>query len=284
MLALAACLTLLATSCNYVDMVKAHKDGGHAIPWWCAPTEEIPVNEGPASGSVDWYAGTHKSPLSWEACEALSAQFDEAIEYVSQWPTAGDATSDGWRMVMPYFPGMGTHHVRGTFTAILNDPSFNRHNPILDAHGLDNVFDPASPEVLQYDGNGPNAKLIGFDYYVRTTTGLPPEGFPGNNDWWHHHPSICFNKTTGQSINFNASDSTCTAQGGINVNMSNYYMLHAWVKQEMVYTPDVYAGMMPCITSSGAIYDMTDPCHAGGASMTMDHAGDAAAHAEHAGH
>jgi len=63
--------------------------------------------------------------------------------------------------------------------AMLADPSFNRQNPILDSVGLDDKFDPAKPEVLQYDGNGPTAKLVGFDYYVRTSTGKPPAGFAG---------------------------------------------------------------------------------------------------------
>ena len=35
--------------------------------------------------------------------------------------------------------------------------------------------------------------------------------------------------------------------GGINVNMSNYYMLHVWVLDDMKFIPDVYAGMIPCI-------------------------------------
>lgn len=278
-LALVACITLIATSCRYTDMARNFREKGEPVPWWCAPTEEIPVTDGPASGNVDWYAGTHKAPLDWDECEALSAQFDAALETVSQWPTAADAAEDGWGMVMPYYPGMGTHHTRNGFMVdLVNDPTFDRHNPILDAYGMDDVFDPANPEVLQFDGNGPDAKLVGFDYYVRTDTGLPPEGFPGNNDWWHHHPWICFSKTTGRSINFNASDSTCNAQGGLNVNMSNYYMLHAWVLSEMVYTPDVYAGMMPCLTASGAIYDGMDPCHAG-----MADAMSGEAHAGHGG-
>jgi hypothetical protein len=281
-LALAACLALVAASCDYADMAGYFRSNGDPLPWWCAPTEEIPVTDGPASGNIDWYAGTHKEPLTWEQCERLSAQLDAAIETVSQWPTAADAAADGWQMVMPYYPGMGTHHTRNGFLVdLLKDPNFDRFNPILDEYGMDDVFDPANPEVLQYDGNGPDAKLIGFDYYVRTDNGLPPEGFEGNNDWWHHHPWICFSKTDGRSINFNTSDATCNAQGGVNVNMSNYYMLHAWVLEDMVYTPDVYAGMIPCITVSGAIYDTLDPCHTGGAHMSMDHGADAATHAGH---
>lgn len=262
LLALAAVIALLATSCRYVDMARSAQDSGKPVPWWCAPTEEIPVTEGPASGTVDWYAGTHKAPLSWAACHTLSAQIDTARDYATQWPTAGAATAAGWKMATPYVSGMGTHHVLNALTAAqLNSPTFDRNNPILDANGLDDVFDPARPEVLQYDGNGSTAKLVGFDYYVRTSTGLPPEGFPGNNDWWHHHPRICFRTTDAVMIAFNASDSSCTSMNGINVNMANYYMLHVWVLDDMTFVPDVYAGMMPCISGGTAIHDPKHSCH-----------------------
>jgi hypothetical protein len=280
-LVLAAVAVLLLASCDYADLAQAGRDRGDPVPWWCDPKEEIPVTEGPAAGTVDWYAGTHKAPLSWDQCMTLSAQFDQAREWALQWPTAGAAESDGWARITPFIPGMGTHHVRGGVTpAMLNDPGFDRLNPILDAVGLDGVFDPTKPDVLQYDGNGANAKLVGFDYYVRTNTGLPPAGFPGNNDWWHHHPWICHSKTTAAQIGFNISDSQCTSMNGVNVNLQNYYMLHVWVLEDMVYTPDVYAGMIPCITGSGTVHDPTHWCHrqrtaSGGAPATamdgMDH-------------
>lgn len=252
---------VLLGSCTYADMARSAQDRGEPLPWWCNPTEEIPVTEGPAAGTVDWYAGTHKQPLTWEQCHQLSAWFDEARDWALQWPTAADAEADGWARITPYIPGMGTHHVRGGVTpAMLADPSFDRLNPILDAVGLDGVFYPTRPDVLQFDGNGPTAELVGFDYYVRTSTGLPPEGFPGNNDWWHHHPWICHSLTTAAQIGFNISDSRCTSMGGVNVNLSNYYMLHVWILDDMVFTPDVYAGMIPCIGST-AIHDPMDPCH-----------------------
>ena len=53
-----------------------------------------------------------------------------------------------------------------------------------------NVFDPDKPTYLQYDGNGPDAKLVGMSWYVRSGA-MPPEGFPGDNDWWHVHPELC---------------------------------------------------------------------------------------------
>ncbi len=272
LLGLAAALALAASSCAYYRGAVQARDEGRT-PWWCTATEEIPVTEGPAAGTVDWYAGTHKGPLPADDCVSMSAQFDLAKAYAEKWPTAGEAEADGWRAVTTYIPGMGTHHVRGGITAeMLADPAFDRRNPILDDVGLDDVFDPAQPDVLQYDGNGASARLVGFDYYVRTTTGLPPAGFPGNNDWWHHHPWICHRSSDAAMIAFNTSDANCSSMGGVNVNLSNYYMLHVWVLDDMTFEPDVFAGMMPCIFGGTAIHDPDDPCHTSRDGMAaMDH-------------
>ncbi|MCB0962667.1 MAG: hypothetical protein KDA98_05080 [Acidimicrobiales bacterium] len=272
--AVAAVMAMALTSCKYYDLAVIQRDNGDPVPWWCRPTEERPVTDGPASGSVDWYAGTHKAALGWDACLELSAQFDAAKEYALQWPTRAEAEADGWREVTGYVSGMGTHHVRGGITPeMLADESFDPDDPILDAVGLDDVFDPARPEVLQFDGNGPDARLVGFDYYVRTDTGLPPEGFEGNNDWWHHHPVICHRLSDARMIGFNIGDASCDASGGVNVTMANYYMLHVWVLDDMQYKPDVYAGMIPCISGGTAIRDDPGhPCHSsrtGSGAMTM---------------
>jgi hypothetical protein len=254
-------LALTGSSCYYED-AKRWRDAGGSVPWWCTATEEIPVTEGPAAGTVDWYAGTHKGPLPWDDCINMSAQFDVAKWYATQWKTKGAAEADGWREVTGYVNGMGTHHVRGGITpAMLADPNFNRHNPILDSVGLDDKFDPIKPEVLQFGGNGADARLVGFDHYVRTNTGRPPQGFPGNNDWWHHHPMICHRRSDARMIAFNTTDANCSAQGGVNVNMSNYYMLHVWVVDDMEFEPDVFAGMIPCISGGTAIFDPNHPCH-----------------------
>ncbi len=255
-------LSLTFSSCAYFKEAAEAQQAGGSVPWWCTSTEEIPVTAGPAVGTVDWYQNVDKAPLAWDDCLTMSVQFDVAKKFAEQWPTEGAAESDGWREVTPYVPGMGTHHVRGGITpAMLNDPNFNRQNPILDSIGLDNKFEPTKPDVLQFDGNGPSAKLVGFDYYVRTSTGLPPTGFGGNIDWWHHHPWICHRKSDAQMIAFNVSDASCTSQQGVNVNLSNYYMLHVWVLDDMKFIPDVFAGQIPCISGGTAIHDENDPCH-----------------------
>ena len=257
-------LPFALSSCTLEQAAIVVHAQGAPVPWWCNSTEEIPVTTGPAAGNVDYYAGTHKAPLSWDECLATSAHFDAAKKYALQWPTEGAAEADGFYEATPYVNGMGTHHIKGGLTPqMLNDPSFDKDDPNLDAAGLDDVFDPDKPEVLQYDGNGPGAKLVGFDYYVRTDTGQPPEGFPGNQDWWHIHPKICFRRADAVMDGFNITDAACAARAGINVNMSNFYMLHVWVLDDMQFQPDVYAGMIPCISGGTAIHDPRDACHFG---------------------
>jgi hypothetical protein len=271
LLAPLAVLIVIASGCYWRDAQDAQNANG-PTPWWCTSTEEIPVTSGPAVGSVDYYAGTHKAPLSPSQCTTMSAQFDIARAYAQRWPTEGAAEADGWRMATTYIPGMGTHHIRGGITAaMLADPTFDKNNPILDDAGLDDVFDPTTPEVLQFDGNGPTAKLVGFDYYVRTSTGLPPAGFPGNNDWWHIHPKICFRSSDAAMVGFNTSDAACTSLLGVNVNMANYYMLHVWVLDDMTFEPDVFAGMMPCIFGGTAIHDAGNSCHVTRGAMAAGH-------------
>ena len=277
LLLVSVAVMLVASACAYLDGANDAEQSGGPVPWWCTSTEEIPVTTGPAVGTVDWYGddGIHKAPLPWDDCKTMSLQFDVARAYAVQWATAGEAEADGWRKVTSYVPGMGTHHVLGGITPeMLNSPTFDRQNPILDDVGLDDVFDPARPDVLQFGGNDPTARLVGFDYYVRTDTGRPPAGFPGNNDWWHHHPWICHRTSDAAMIAFNVSDSACAASGGINVNLQNYYMLHVWVLDDMKFEPDVFAGMMPCIANGTAIHDQPDhSCHTSrtGGMAAMDH-------------
>jgi hypothetical protein len=256
-------LTLLFafSSCYYGGAINAREAGG-PVPWWCTSTEEIPVTSGPAVGTVDWYADVDKKPLSWDDCVAMSAFFDYSKKFAEQWKTRGAAEANGWREVTQYIPGMGTHHARGGITAaMLADPSFNRLNPNLDNAGLDDVFNPFEPEVLQFDGNAADSKLVGFDYYVRTTTNQPPAGFPGNLDWWHHHPWICHRRSDARMVAFNVTDANCASLNGVNVYMGNFYMLHVWVLDDMKFIPDVFAGQMPCITGGSAIHDANHWCH-----------------------
>src|SRR4029079_1227923 len=93
---LVALVSVLSACAYYSGAVDAEQHG--TTPWWCTSTGEIPVTSGPAVGSVDYYAGTHKAPLSSTQCKTVSLQLDLARSYALKWPTAGAAVAAGWRM------------------------------------------------------------------------------------------------------------------------------------------------------------------------------------------
>ena len=276
LIALVATVALVASGCEYWSQALRAKENGDPVPWFCDPVAPNSVT-GPGMGSVNWYAGVTRQPLDYDTCEDMAIQLDEAKTYAEQYPTAADAEAAGFISSFGFIPGMGTHHGVGTITPeMLADPNFDRSNPVIPDSMIDDVFDPTRPEFLQYNGGGDDAVLVGMSYYVRTDNDLPPEGFPGDNDWWHHHPSLCFDPATAQAFTVNTTDAQCAGRGGVNVLMDDYYMLHVWLVDDLEYHGDVHAPMHPCITSSGAIFEMDDPCHG-------DWGDPSAAHAAHAG-
>jgi len=252
---------IVATSGCYELQAKVARDNGKPVPWFCHPTAFNSVT-GPGMGSVNFYAGVTRKALTHDQCVAMGAQLDAAKAYAQQYPTNASAERAGFRSTFPYISGMGTHHGLDAFSpALLADPDFDPQDPIIPGSPIDDVFDPTRPEYLQYSGDGDDAVLVGMSYYVRTTTGKPPAGFPGNNDWWHHHPSLCFDPDTAQAYGVNTSDEGCASSGGINVHLQDYYMLHVWLVDDLEYRADVHAPMHPCITGGSAIFDMGHPCH-----------------------
>lgn len=275
LVALVATIAMVASGCEYWSQAYNARQDGTQVPWFCNPVAPNSVT-GPGMGSVNWYAGMTRAPLDYDSCEEVAVGLDEAKKYAEQYPTLGDAVDAGFTAGFNFIPGMGTHHGKSGITPeMLADPNLDRDNPIMPAgSNIDDVFDPAEPEYLQYNGNGRDAVLVGMSYYVRTDNDLPPEGFPGDNDWWHHHPTLCLNPTTATAFQAATSDATCSAAGGINIKMDDYYMLHVWLVDDLEYHGDVHAPMHPCIKSGGAIFDMDDPCH-------DDWGNSLAAHASH---
>jgi hypothetical protein len=259
MIAAAAALAFLASGC-YTLQASIAEQNAQPVPWFCNPIAENSVT-GPGMGPVDYYAGVTRGPLTYEQCKEVGAMMDQGKAYAMRYPTLGDARRAGMHNGFDFIPGMGTHTGFGFDPQMLNDPSFDPQNPVFAGTNVDDVFDPAQPEFLQYNGNTDDSVLVGFDYYVRTNTGQPPAGFPGNNDWWHIHPTLCANKTTGTAFAVNTTDAGCASQGGINLHTQNYYMLHVWAVDNLEYRADVHAPMHPCIKVTGAVFDMSDPCH-----------------------
>jgi hypothetical protein len=184
--------------------------------------------------------GIMKGMLSWDDCLELSSYLDDAMQYAMQWPTRGEAEAAGWRATVNYAMGMGTHHTLG-------DP-------------LQGDFNPRQPKFLQYDGNTPDAKLVGMSWYVDNGPDAPPEGFPGDNDWWHTHEYLCISNSTGLVIR----DGACLqGQNGTTVYLGNYWMVHAWIVPDWHWMPDVFIGHHPCLLASGPA-EPDDPCwHSG---------------------
>jgi hypothetical protein len=268
-LALVAVLALSGSGCYYKIAREAMLSGG-PTPWFCNPTAPGDVT-GPGMGTIDFYEGIERGPLDPTSCKNLGAQFDLAKAYAMQYPTAADAEAAGFARTFHYIAGMGTHHGLGGLTPeLLADPSFDRFNPIIPGSIMDDRFDLRQPEFLQYNGNDPDDVLVGMSWYVRTDTGRPPEGFSGLNDWWHHHPILCASRATAEIIGVNTTEAVCSSRAGVNVYMDDYYMLHAWLVDDLEYYADVYAPMHPCIKSSGAIFDMDDPCHDEALTRTAD--------------
>lgn len=260
LVAVAAMLTVVCSSCYLVEVDALIDSDATEKPWYCNPIAPNSVT-GPGMGSVDFYAGETREPLSWDECRTLAIQMDVAKGYAMKYPTLGDLEAAGGRTSFTFLPGMGTHSAFQTVTPeLLADPDFDPHNPVWEGP-IDDVFHAQEPEFLQYNGNGPDAELVGMSWYVRTDDGQPPEGFVGDNDWWHHHPRLCFRSTDAIIIGVNQNDSTCANNGGVNLHTQNYYMVHLWVVDDLEYEADVFAPQHPCITSGGAIFDMDDPCH-----------------------
>jgi hypothetical protein len=220
----AVALSLLLTAC-YRPFAEVHQQAHpDTRPWWCHSTG----GEGTHGSQYYEDRGITKGMLSWDDCLQLSSYLDDALVYARQWPTRGEAEADGWTASVNYATGMGTHHVRG--------------------NALEGTFDPSRPRFLQYDGNGPDAKLVGMSWYVNNGADAPPEGFPGANDWWHTHEYLCVSNQTGLVIR----DGQCAAgQDGNSVYLGNYWMVHAWIVPGWLWAPDIFIGHHPCLLPGG---------------------------------
>lgn len=246
--ALVAVLALLAGGCHFhTDALQHQQTSPDTRPWWCHSTGTGGHHVEPA------YDGMTKGMLSWDDCLALSQQLDAALEYAKQWPTLGDAEAAGFHRQVSYVEGMGTHH------ALLGDfggddvtaPGYDPHEPTFPGTALDEEFDPTRPEFLQYGGTGPGARLVGMSWYVRTDDGLPPEGFPGDNDWWHRHHRLCHSVDQFRVIGEDLTDEQCANRGGVNLHLDDYWMVHAWIVDGWQTEVDVFTNHHPCLLSTG---------------------------------
>lgn len=257
---LLAAVAMLASSCFFTSALQSQIDSPATSPWWCtATTSALPSNSGTA------YVGLTKGPLSDSDCVLVSAQFDILDGGIA---TMGLETSGGASatdtLLVDYEVGIGS-----TFAAFdptdLTAPAFDPDDPVFPPTGLrsiDSTFRVDRPELIHYGGNSADDRIVGVSWMVRTDVTTPPAGFLGDNDWWHREVSDwCLNTTTGQRIGVGMTDTDCGNSGGINIDLSRYWFLDAWIAPGMAYQTDVFAESHPCLQAGGAVFDPSDPCH-----------------------
>ena len=222
-------------------------------PWWCNST-------GIGGHHVDSsYEGMTKGELSSELCEILTYELKDAIEWSAQWPTLGDAEDAGYTMAVEYIEGMGTHHVMlNNFS--MTSPDFNAEEPDFPGTRIDDVFEHEKPEFLMYGGEDRDSQLVGFAWLVHAPVDSPPEGFTGENDWWHRHESLCFRPSDFFMRGADINDETCENRDGVNVNLEEYLMVHAWIVRPWLTYDDVFTNHHPCLHEDGPEEDLEADC------------------------
>ena len=161
----------------------------------------------------------------------IKAQVDVTKAVVERYETAADAEKDGWKKATINLNGIGAHYLKGGPTGFLGEYS----------------FDPANPNVLLFDGEGPDAKIAGASFIL---TEPDPQGYPTELDVWHFHYGVCFDLKTflviaevdgheGSAISMSPAE--CEAQGATVFPIENLYMIHVWVAPDYIEDAPVFA-------------------------------------------
>ena len=187
--------------------------------WYCTANDPLPMTDMSEQQMMDEanFYPDMKGPLSTSDCESMVDDLRAARRYAQRFPTAADAIAGGFHMIVPYVHGMGAHYIG--------------------PDGIPTTVNPKRPNFLLYGGNGPDAPLVGL-MWLANSGQTPPAGLPGGNDHWHRHPVLCL--AHGIVVGDGLSNAACAALGGVNLNTSNLWMLHAWFVRGWTYTPDVF--------------------------------------------
>ena len=172
-----------------------------------SPCEQAGVN---VEGNSHGHAGpAPQQVISDPATRTLLAQqLTTARDAALRYPTAADAIAAGYRRITTYIPCIAAHYINTRL--------------------IDKTFDPTAPEMLLFDGNGPDAHIVGLSYYVSGVS-TAPEGFAGPNDLWHQHIGLCVSVTGVVIGGSSTTAEDCASRGGIKADGSTAWMVHAWV-------------------------------------------------------
>jgi hypothetical protein len=202
------------------------------------PTYLATTHAHAATGAVDDNAGHggHLGPQPWipmtnpAECEQLSKELAQARAVALKYPHPSDAEAGGWRKVTPYVPGIAAHYMNFRY--------------------VDGTFNIDQPEMLLYDGTGPNASMIGLSYFLLSPGDTEPtQGFTGPNDHFHRHVGLC---VSGEGV---IGDSTttseeCAAKGGQKLSVAGGWMNHVWIVPGCESPWGLFSGASPLLEDS----------------------------------
>lgn len=194
----------------------------------------------------------HEHPLTnhWNsltdpvACDKLKQQLTDTRDFAKQYPLLRDSVKDGFTFVTPWFAGAGTHMGRWEL--------------------LDDKVDPKNPEVLIYDGNDEDSRLVGVMYAVLSDT-RPKNVFVGGNDVWHQHRGLCFTESPVAKRIFapaekivigseSASNAWCKdIWQGEREDFASLWMMHVWVVPGCENDWGLYAHDHPYLTVPNSV-------------------------------
>ena len=196
-----------------VDLAEADDTTYDAWLWWLQSTNQ--VGHAHSSAAPDEGHGGHAGPHPWTAitdradCKRLTDELARARAAALRLPTAQDAIDAGYHRVTYYLPGIGAHYIKKEF--------------------VDDRFDVDEPEMILYDGNEPDASVVGLSYYLIGNPDVEPsQGFTGVNDHFHRHVGLCMARgvIVGDTT---MSEEECTNRGGVKLMTVGGWMNHAWV-------------------------------------------------------
>jgi hypothetical protein len=225
---------------NYVQEANEARAAGQT-PWFCQAQGEGGSHGHSGGPAHNAYVGKVKGTVSWQDCLATAQMFDRIITLVKPFKTRGDAKRAGSSQLVQFVKGLGTHDT-------VRSPQLTTRP------GLP----PGPPMFLQYDGEGDNAPLAGLSYFA-ISGAAPPAGFPGDNDFWHTHATLCYTRLGNVNGN-EISAAECQARGGFNLPLPGVWMSHAWIIPGWEKVRDVYSGAYMCLKGTGVPPAANDPC------------------------
>ena len=177
--------------------------------------------------------GGHAGPTPWKAivdqeqCVALAEELAVARTTALSMPTAADAMANGYVRVTGYVPGIAAHYMKFSI--------------------VDGEFHVEEPEMVLYDGDGPDARVVGLSYYlIQPGDAEPTQGFTGDNDHYHRHVGLCTGRG-GVIGDSSTTEEECAQLGGVKANGSLGWMSHAWVVPGCESPWGIFSGASPIL-------------------------------------